>query len=333
MTVSHVRADRLLSLIFRAWQLLFPATLLALAVVCVVPSRSCAETAKAAAAGAPPVSRFQRIVVIGASASAGFTMSEPLGGSNTLKLRLDRYLDAALSTPHEPIQNFASTMVFLQPEAQARMQIDRTLKAQPTLVVAPDFLFWFCYGDGTNDAHRLSRLEFGLKLLETIPGPIVVGDIPDCSSAVNGMLDPEQIPSAAVIRAANSRLKQWAQSNPRVKVSPVAAFVERSMANKPIELRGETLMAGESRRLLQGDRVHPTQLGAAVLALMLLDSAQGKAEIAPEKEIRWNYKEVFRIGSGTPAVASTNQVRIVSPVMEKQRVSESSSSTDASRRL
>ena len=197
----------------------------AFALLCLQPELCKAETAKGeTVVSAKATAPFQRVVVIGASASAGFTMSEPLGGTNTLKLRLDRYLDAAIRSPHDPIQNFASTMFFMQPETQGRFQIDRALKAAPTFVVAPDFLFWFCYGAGTNLEHRLSRFEFGLKLLEKIPCPVVVGDIPDCSAAVNGILDPEEIPSKEAIKAANERLKQWVATHPKAKVAPVATW-------------------------------------------------------------------------------------------------------------
>src|ERR1017187_3398512 len=97
-------------------------------------------------------SPWSRIVMIGASASAGVTLAEPFGGTNTLKCRLNYYLDAAITAPHEPVTNLAHAMFFLQPEVAGQMQIDRAVKMQPTLVVAADFLFWFSYGRGTNDA-------------------------------------------------------------------------------------------------------------------------------------------------------------------------------------
>src|SRR5712691_4205822 len=97
------------------------------------------------AAAKPP---WGRIVMVGASAAAGFTESEPLGGPKTEQYRLSRYLDAALLVAHEPVQNLANAMFFIQPEAAGRYQIDQALKARPTLVVAIDFLFWYCYGEG-----------------------------------------------------------------------------------------------------------------------------------------------------------------------------------------
>src|ERR1017187_639287 len=89
-------------------------------------------------------SPWARIVMVGASASAGFTLAEPFGGTNTQKCRLSGYLDAALTAPHEPVKNLANALFFLMPEPAARMQIEQAAKARPTLVVGLDFLFWFC---------------------------------------------------------------------------------------------------------------------------------------------------------------------------------------------
>src|ERR1044072_9165276 len=104
----------------------------------------------ATATGSPPPganSPFSRIVLVGPSASAGFTESEPLGGQKTQQFSLSRYLDSALLVAHEPVQNLANIMFFLQPEAAGRYQIDQALQARPTLVIGIDFLFWHCYGE------------------------------------------------------------------------------------------------------------------------------------------------------------------------------------------
>ena len=97
-------------------------------------------------------SPWQRVVVIGASASAGFILSEPFGGTNTDRCRLNRYLDAAINIPHAPVENLASPLLFMNPEAFAPVQIAAAKHEQPTLVVGLDFLFWFCYGDADTEA-------------------------------------------------------------------------------------------------------------------------------------------------------------------------------------
>src|SRR5688572_1364946 len=94
------------------------------------------------AANATTNSPWERVVMVGASVSAGFTASEPLGGPSTPQYRLSRYVDAALLVPHEPVQNLANTLFFIQPELLGRQQIDAALKARPTLVLGVDFLFW-----------------------------------------------------------------------------------------------------------------------------------------------------------------------------------------------
>src|SRR5262245_933464 len=129
-----------------------------------------ADTQKAAPASKSPEkgekAHWSRTVMIGASAPAGFIESEPFGGPTTSRLRLDPYLDAALVGAHEPVRNFASAMFFMQPEQQGQSQSERALQSNPSFLVALDFLFWFCYGDGSTDKERLARFEQGLKLLE-----------------------------------------------------------------------------------------------------------------------------------------------------------------------
>src|SRR5206468_5186511 len=119
------------------------------------PARSFAPSAPVEVAEAK--SPWERIVMVGASASAGFTASEPLGGPTTPLYRLSRYLDAALLVPHEPVRNLANAMFFIKSEDAGRNQIEEALQQQPSLVIGLDFLFWFCYGDGPTDDERLKR--------------------------------------------------------------------------------------------------------------------------------------------------------------------------------
>jgi hypothetical protein len=167
-------------------------------------------------------SPWQRVVVVGASASAGFVLSEPFGGTNTARCQLDQYLNAAITPPHAPVKSLATALLFMNPETLGPMQIGAVTNARPTLVVGVDFLFWFCYGEGGTDAARARRLENGLKLLEQISCPLVIGDIPDASSATNtGIISPAQVPGETARRAANRRLREWAAARPGVVVVPL----------------------------------------------------------------------------------------------------------------
>jgi len=249
-------------------------------------------------------SAWQRIFLIGASVTAGFTESEPFGGPNTARYRLNRYVDAALAVPHQPARNLASAFVFLQPEPASRKQIDEALKAQPTLVLGLDFLFWFCYGDGSTDDARLQRFNEGLKLLESFKCPLVLGDLPDASAAVNRQLTAEQIPSPRALAAANRRLKEWAATRRQVTILPLSVIMRSVLANRAVRVHGHTLPAGTTVGLLQEDRLHPSAAGAAFLAVSLLDAFQSARRGSPDGEVRWDPDEVFRLGSAVAAHAA-----------------------------
>ncbi|HXI71618.1 MAG TPA: hypothetical protein VNN22_14780 [Verrucomicrobiae bacterium] len=246
-------------------------------------------------------SPWQRVMVIGASASAGFVLSEPFGGTNTDRCRLNRYLDAAITVPHSPVENLASPLLFMNPEGFAPVQIAAAKNGQPTLVVGLDFLFWFCYGDAASDAERAQRFEGGLKLLEQIRCPLVVGDIPDVSFATNtGIIRIGQVPGEAARQAANRRLQAWAAGRPQVTVMPLAAFMRNTIANRAIAMRGQKMPAGQTRSLLQGDQLHPNPRGAAVLALGALEALSARQAEFPASAVRWNLDEVLRAGGQLP---------------------------------
>ena len=245
----------------------------------------------------PADSPWARVVMIGASASAGFVLDEPLGGAETTRCKLNYYLDAAIQPTHTPVKNLGSALMFINPEAFAPLQVEAATNNHPTLVIGVDFLFWFCYGDGSSDAARAARFENGLKLLEQIHCPLVVGDIPDASYATNtGIIVADQVPSETARRAANTRLQAWAKTHPQVTVMPLAKFMRDTMANAAITIHGQTLPAGTTRALLQADQLHPNPHGAAVLTLGILDALVTKQKKYPAANIRWKSEEVFRLG-------------------------------------
>jgi hypothetical protein len=261
-------------------------------------------------------SPWEHIVVVGASASAGYS-SEPQNPANTHpQYPLGRYLDAALTAPHPRARNLANAMFFAQPEVQGRSQIDDALKAGPTLVVGVDFLFWFCYGDGANDEARLKRFEQGLKLLEPIQCPLIVGDIPDASAASRAMLGDEQIPSAPTMAAANRRLQEWAAGRSNVAIVPLSAFMRSAASDGPVTVHNYTLPQGQTRILLQADNLHPSPPGSSVLALAALDALLARQPGRPADEVRWDPKAVYHQVYPAPPVtgsSSTNQAAAPPP--------------------
>lgn len=240
---------------------------------------------------------WSRVVVIGASASAGFVLTEPFGGTNTACCKLHHYLDAAIVPPHAQVKNVATALFFLSPDALAAQETEAATNSHPTLVVATDFLFWFCYGQGDTDAERAEHFEAGLQALEKIRCPLLVGDIPDASSATNtGIISAEQVPSETARLAANARLKSWAAKHSQVTIVPLAEFMLATKANAAIKIREISLPAGKTRALLQADGLHPNARGAAVLSLGVLDAFVKAHAKIPAKDIRWNIDAVLQSG-------------------------------------
>lgn len=262
---------------------------------------------------AAPKRPWDRIVLVGASVSAGHITSEPFGGPKTARYHLDRYLNAALLAPHEPIKNFASAFFFVRPEATGRRQIKRAPAARPTLVIALDFLFWYCYGDGDTDEERLKRFAEGLKLLESIPCPLIVGDIPDASGVPGKMLRPNQIPRANALSDANRLLRQWAADRPLVVIVPLARFMRQSRADQRLTVRGQNFPDGKPRELLQADGLHPTPPGCSVLALMVLDAFVPEEPCVSASEVRWDFTQVLQMGFGGPKFPGPPKPAVAAP--------------------
>lgn len=272
------------------------------------------QSSKSPTASPTPKTPWSHIVMIGASASAGFNENEPFGGPTTSRLRLNRYLDASILASHEPVRNLSTAIFFMQPDAQGQSQAQRALQSDPTLLVALDFLFWFCYGDGTTDKDRLDRFEKGLKLLEPFHCPLIVGDLPDASAAVERMLTPDEIPTPTALSAANRRLKEWAATRKQTVVIPLSSFMRNAIANKPVTVHGHTLAEGKTRVLLQDDKLHPSAAGCAVLALAIFDNFLSSEPALSASDIRWDAKEVYRLAldgghkqSSQPIPAAKNQ--------------------------
>ena len=202
---------------------------------------------------------FQRVVLLGASATAGFEETEPLGGPKTPQYRFDNYIEAALAGPHEPVATQASALLCFQPEAVMEKQIAATVAARPTLVIGLDALFWFCYGAGLTAEQRMARLEAGLRQLERIDAPLIVGDIPDASRAVGGMLGAAEVPDVPTLARCNERLAAWAASRKNVSVFPLALIMAEAAANEELVLAGHTWEKGKSGALIRGDHLHPSR--------------------------------------------------------------------------
>ncbi len=215
-----------------------------------------------------PPSPLDRVVVLGASLSAGF--------GNLLPLRM--VLRKAFPERKWTAQNLkdtATSLFFLQPLGTGKFQVDKALDFKPTLVVGLDFLFWYLYGE-VPEKSRLQRLEKGLEQVERLGKvPVLVGDIPDMHGASPDMLPPSAIPEKETLKAANEKIQAWTKKHPNVLLFPLAEFTSEAKA------KGWDLKLGPGGKasspslhftpaqLLQKDRLHPSRAGAWLLGRLL----------------------------------------------------------------
>jgi hypothetical protein len=250
--------------------------------------------------GAVPGS-VERVVVLGASLSSGFNL--PRG--------LDAALEASLAAEHEPVRAAASEMFFLSPLSSGPQLLERALEAEPTLVVALDYLFWFGYG--TIDARgspleseeeRLALLEKGLASLAELECPLVVGDFPDMSAAVGKMLLPEQMPEPATLERLSRRVRAWAAEREATLVLPLAELVRALGSEEELRIGRHAFPAGS--RLLQPDQLHPTPEGMAAVAQLVADELV-KHGLARETDFRWELAGIVAAlrAEAAPAAAPT----------------------------
>lgn len=236
---------------------------------------------------APGPALFQRITIIGASVSAGFCTDEFMGGRRTPEFRLANFFNEALTCDHQAVVSHASKMLFLDARGSLEKQVDVASKANPTLVVALDSLFWFCYGSDLTPPQRLELFEFGLKQLDRMSAPLIVGDLPDAKHAAGGILAVGEVPPADVLVKCNERLKAWAGEKENVILFPFAAMMKAAVSGEALTLGGRTWDPGKARTLLQRDLLHPSHLGLAAVTVATLDSAGAAAQPpAPQSAYR-----------------------------------------------
>lgn len=199
---------------------------------------------------------FDRVGVIGASMSDGFG-GAPFG----------MILEASTG-PDATVESVADTYFFQQPLRHGPAQVDRILAFEPDVVFALDFLFWYVYVAGQDQAGRMARLERGLAELERIEVPVVVGDIPDMRNGEPWMLSPAQVPPPEQLAAFNDRIRDWGRDRPSVAVVPLAGWARPLLEGGTIAPRpGAEPVASDT--LMNGDGLHPNREGALYVFRLL----------------------------------------------------------------
>ena len=261
---------------------------------------------------------YDRIAVVGASASDGFGVSlradappsdltapaDPNAKPTVAKkptpvlLNLSDVLRYAAKTTTDGttsqrviMHHYSSGFFFANPGPIGQGEIYRALKIKPTLVLGLDFLFWYVYGTVTAEgkpmatgADRLSNLELGLEQLDRIVNagiPLVIADIADMHDAIGKMLSENQVPDVQTIGSANIRIMEWARTRSLVKIMPLSHILETLQKGGPIELAGKSWNPEELGELLQDDQLHPTFAGTVVIAAGLIDLAKTKDPSTP----------------------------------------------------
>jgi len=245
-----------------------------------------------AAVQAAPSPALRSVVVIGASLSTGFG----------LERKLSDVLDASLAGPHARIRSEGDLLMFTRPERSGAEQIERAHRAEPTLVVALDFLFWFGYGTiGPGGApiqreeDRLAMLERGLALLGELDCPLILADFPDMSASVGRMITREQMPSRPTLAKLSERVRAFAAVRPNTLVLPLSKLVHQMKAEQEVMIGRHTYPP--KSRLLQPDELHPTLDGMVAVGQLVCDELV-KAGLVREAEVLFDKKLVYERTQG-----------------------------------
>ncbi|MCH2136240.1 MAG: hypothetical protein MK101_06615 [Phycisphaerales bacterium] len=238
------------------------------------------------------------IGLIGASATAGWGVIVPLDkpseGRRFRHVTLARALEAIDQDLPGVVTKSGDPFFFRKRNATRALQMDAVIEARPEAVIGVDVLFWYAYGNvagvdkTTRGAARAARLEEGLTQLDRIVAlgiPLIVGDLPDMSGALEAkpfaFLRANQVPAKDTLKALNERIHAWAAERPDVHLLPLAELIATMQEGKGVTAGGVSW--GPDPRLLQHDRLHPTDEG--LLALAAVVSQQLEQIRAPGAEL------------------------------------------------
>lgn len=260
------------------------------------------STRESAPAATPAQATPPKVVVIGASVSAG------AGNASELEVRRDvglgTFLAATFAEPEEgqvtpSTVDLGSMYFFMDPLRNGVKQVRSAAAEEPTAVVALDFLFWFAYGERSReDPRRAEGLERGLRALGELKCPLVLGELPNIEHALTGigpfggpLVHRGMFPTDGELAEMNTRIAAWAKERGDVALVPLAGLVKQLQGGATIELRGDSWEIEEIGESLQKDRLHPTVLGTSWVAMHVAD-ALVELELLTEERFLWKGKTV-----------------------------------------
>ena len=249
----------------------------------------------------PQALTLDKVVVIGASVSAGYGNHNELGVTKNPKLGvyLRHVLGDALGKGQ--VVDLASSRFFTSPKSQGARQIERAVAEAPTLVVGVDFLFWYANGHPRRGTpRRMDGIRDGLRALEAIQAPLIIGDLPNVDHALRGsspwrgggaILRRSQLLTEAERARCNAMIYAWAAERPNVRVFPLAGLLQPMIARKPMSLRGNHWQTVDLSEALQPDLLHPKVRGMIWVALHVGDEIARWSGMDAER-FRWKEASV-----------------------------------------
>lgn len=221
-----------------------------------------------------------RVVVIGASISAGFNTS---GVAGLPAANLADVLRKMLPT-ESTVVSYADTLLFQDPETRGARQIARAKRAKPTMIVAVDYPFWWSYGMWLDENDRLKAMERGLALLDAArdaavkvdgkPVPVLIALLPDTRDLPAGPTVPNvfQVPAKETLTKCNERLRAWAAEREGVIIVPLMEDFERIRGKGTVRVGKAEIDLEKTPAMMQADGLHTTLEGLAFVASRCVES-------------------------------------------------------------
>ncbi len=213
-----------------------------------------------------------RAVVAGASVSDGFGLGNELATS----VKLAHVFEAICLKDGADFTPLGDSRFFMDPRGAGKRIVDASLKADATCFIGIDFLFWYAYGS-KSEARRLQHLELALSELERLKCPVLIGDMPDMSMALEGgymgrpLITKGMVPSEEMLVLLSKRLKAWVAERSNAQIIPLAMLLGKIKSGESIEMRGLRYEPEELPTLLQADNLHLTTTGSIALCLLTAD--------------------------------------------------------------
>jgi hypothetical protein len=218
----------------------------------------------------PPV--LKRVYVAGASVSDGFGLSKDLKTS----IKLSHVFQASCKAVESEFLPLGDARFFLDPRGAGERIIKTAKDGEATCFVGVDFLFWYAYGM-KSEKLRVSYVDAALKALEELDCPVLLGDLPDMSIALEGnyfgrpMITPEMIPTKETLKTINEHLHAWTAERKDAHVVPLASLLKKIQSGKDIQLREVLYQPENLKELMQADLLHLTAEGSMAVCLLVGD--------------------------------------------------------------